>query len=145
MAAAAAGVGQRTTPPHLLIGLPTLFIYTDEVNAVVLDIGTYAVKAGYAGEDTPKYVFPSVRQPARLTPLLPPQAIVLHGGVPACMDVLLRFQPSPQYQFCRLLVSLPPALVQASCAWQQTAEVLPCHTGAGGRSSGRCWARRNGH
>ncbi|KAI7838059.1 hypothetical protein COHA_008142 [Chlorella ohadii] len=31
----------------------------DEVNAIVLDIGTYAVKAGYAGEDTPKYVFPS--------------------------------------------------------------------------------------
>lgn len=31
----------------------------DEVNAVVLDLGTYHVKAGYAGEDTPKYVFPS--------------------------------------------------------------------------------------
>ena len=34
---------------------------SDEVNAIVLDIGTDAVKAGYAGEDTPKYVFPSVR------------------------------------------------------------------------------------
>ncbi|KAL4451640.1 hypothetical protein ABPG75_007302 [Micractinium tetrahymenae] len=31
----------------------------DEVNAVVLDLGTLQVKAGYAGEDTPKYVFPS--------------------------------------------------------------------------------------
>lgn len=35
---------------------------TDEVNAVVLDLGTYQAKVGYAGDDTPKYVFPSVRQ-----------------------------------------------------------------------------------
>ena len=41
---------------HPFIALPA-----DEVNAVVLDIGTYQVKAGYAGEDAPKYVFPSVR------------------------------------------------------------------------------------
>ncbi len=34
----------------------------DEVNAIVLDLGSYQVKAGYAGEDTPKYIFPSVRQ-----------------------------------------------------------------------------------
>jgi actin-like protein 6A len=32
----------------------------DEVNAIVLDVGTYQVKAGYAGEDTPKFAFPSV-------------------------------------------------------------------------------------
>lgn len=50
---------------------------TDEVNAIVLDIGTYAVKAGYAGEDTPKYVFPSVRRlprfmlPRRVRPAAP--------------------------------------------------------------------------
>ncbi|KAK2078704.1 hypothetical protein QBZ16_003544 [Prototheca wickerhamii] len=31
----------------------------DEVNAVVLDLGSYQVKAGYAGDDAPKYVFPS--------------------------------------------------------------------------------------
>ncbi|GAA5983625.1 hypothetical protein JCM10908_000356 [Rhodotorula pacifica] len=31
----------------------------DEVGAVVLDIGSYAVRAGYAGEDAPKAVFPS--------------------------------------------------------------------------------------
>ncbi|GAB4819418.1 hypothetical protein N2152v2_006464 [Parachlorella kessleri] len=31
----------------------------DEVNAVVIDIGTHSVKAGYAGEDTPKLLFPS--------------------------------------------------------------------------------------
>ncbi|PSC76499.1 Actin-related 4 isoform C [Micractinium conductrix] len=31
----------------------------DEVNAVVLDLGSQQTKAGYAGEDTPKYVFPS--------------------------------------------------------------------------------------
>ena len=33
----------------------------DEVNAIVLDLGAGSVKAGYAGEDTPKAIFPSVR------------------------------------------------------------------------------------
>lgn len=33
----------------------------DEVNAVVLDLGTWQCRAGYAGDDTPKAVFPSVR------------------------------------------------------------------------------------
>lgn len=32
----------------------------DEVNAVVIDVGTCLCKAGYAGDDTPKAVFPSV-------------------------------------------------------------------------------------
>lgn len=32
----------------------------DEVNAVVLDLGSHMCKAGYAGDDTPKAVFPSV-------------------------------------------------------------------------------------
>ncbi len=41
--------------------LPPSCLPADEVNAVVLDLGTLQVKAGYAGEDTPKYVFPSVR------------------------------------------------------------------------------------
>mmetsp|Transcript_34825 Transcript_34825/g.98733 ORF Transcript_34825/g.98733 Transcript_34825/m.98733 type:complete len:456 (-) Transcript_34825:223-1590(-) len=31
----------------------------DEVNAIVVDIGSCTTKAGYAGEDTPKAVFPS--------------------------------------------------------------------------------------
>eukprot|EP00191_Tetraselmis_sp_GSL018_P005574 CAMPEP_0177603596 /NCGR_PEP_ID=MMETSP0419_2-20121207/15605_1 /TAXON_ID=582737 /ORGANISM="Tetraselmis sp., Strain GSL018" /LENGTH=415 /DNA_ID=CAMNT_0019097395 /DNA_START=48 /DNA_END=1292 /DNA_ORIENTATION=+ len=31
----------------------------DEVNAVVVDVGSYTVKAGYAGDDVPKAVFPS--------------------------------------------------------------------------------------
>ena len=31
----------------------------DEVNAVVLDIGTYQAKAGYAGEDAPKFSCPT--------------------------------------------------------------------------------------
>ena len=33
----------------------------DEVNALVIDLGSHTVKAGYAGEDTPKALFPSVR------------------------------------------------------------------------------------
>lgn len=32
----------------------------DEVNAVVLDLGTWQCRAGYAGDDTPKAVFPSL-------------------------------------------------------------------------------------
>ncbi|GFR43200.1 hypothetical protein Agub_g4238 [Astrephomene gubernaculifera] len=32
----------------------------DEVNALVLDLGTHAFKAGYSGDDTPKAVFPSM-------------------------------------------------------------------------------------
>ena len=34
---------------------------TDEVSALVMDIGSTCTKAGYAGEDCPKFVFPSVR------------------------------------------------------------------------------------
>jgi hypothetical protein len=32
----------------------------DEVNAQVIDLGSCTAKAGYAGEDTPKALFPSV-------------------------------------------------------------------------------------
>ena len=32
----------------------------DEVNALVADFGSHSVKVGYAGEDTPKAVFPSL-------------------------------------------------------------------------------------
>ena len=39
----------------------TSYEFTDEVNAIVLDVGTYQVKAGYAGEDAPKFICPSVR------------------------------------------------------------------------------------
>jgi len=42
-----------------LLSILQLNICADEVNAICMDIGTYQVKAGYAGEDTPKYVFPS--------------------------------------------------------------------------------------
>lgn len=30
------------------------FLYVDEVGALVFDIGSYSVRAGYAGEDCPK-------------------------------------------------------------------------------------------
>ncbi|CAH2036997.1 unnamed protein product, partial [Thlaspi arvense] len=33
---------------------------TDEVSAIVVDLGSHTCKAGYAGEDAPKAVFPSV-------------------------------------------------------------------------------------
>ena len=34
--------------------------HADEVNALVIDIGTHSTKAGYAGDDAPKAIFPSV-------------------------------------------------------------------------------------
>ena len=34
--------------------IPSLFSPSDEVGALVLDIGSYTARAGYAGEDTPK-------------------------------------------------------------------------------------------
>ena len=37
-----------------------IFASADEVNAVVVDVGSHTVKAGFAGEDTPKALFPSV-------------------------------------------------------------------------------------
>lgn len=33
---------------------------SDEVSAIVVDLGSHTCKAGYAGEDAPKAVFPSV-------------------------------------------------------------------------------------
>ena len=32
---------------------------SDEVGALVIDIGSHTVRAGYAGEETPKFDFPS--------------------------------------------------------------------------------------
>jgi actin-like protein 6A len=45
----------------LIIGLTieSLFTGGDEIGAVVMDIGTKTSKAGFAGEDSPKAVFPS--------------------------------------------------------------------------------------
>jgi hypothetical protein len=40
----------------------------DEVSAIVVDVGYTSCKAGFAGEDTPKAVFPSVRAPSSARP-----------------------------------------------------------------------------
>jgi hypothetical protein len=48
-----------TTPPQTKKKPNNKTPKTDEVNACVLDVGTHSVKAGYAGDDTPKAVFPS--------------------------------------------------------------------------------------
>ncbi len=36
-----------------------IFVYTDEVGALVIDMGSHTTRAGYAGEDMPKADFPS--------------------------------------------------------------------------------------
>ncbi len=38
----------------------SLCLFADEVGALVFDIGHYALRAGYAGEDSPKAQIPSV-------------------------------------------------------------------------------------
>lgn len=52
------------SPKVLCIFLCPLLIHslfqTDEVSAIVIDLGSHTCKAGYAGEDAPKAVFPSV-------------------------------------------------------------------------------------
>lgn len=48
------------TPTHA--PPPAAAIPADEVNAVVLDLGSYQCRAGYAGDDAPKAVFSSVRR-----------------------------------------------------------------------------------
>ena len=42
--------------PDIILDIDCL----DEVLAIVLDLGSHSVKAGYVGEDQPKSVFPSV-------------------------------------------------------------------------------------
>lgn len=37
-----------------------LLVKTDEVSAIVIDLGSHTCKVGYAGEDAPMAVFPSV-------------------------------------------------------------------------------------
>lgn len=47
---------------HMAASTLLLIHCTDEVNSIVVDVGSYTCKAGYGGEDTPKAVFPSVRR-----------------------------------------------------------------------------------
>jgi hypothetical protein len=54
--------GAFATARYQIIGLiaTSLGLSADEVNALVLDIGSSSVKAGYSGDDGPKGIFPSV-------------------------------------------------------------------------------------
>ena len=42
---------------------PLFVSYVDEVGALVFDIGSYSIRAGYAGEDMPKVIFFSAVTP----------------------------------------------------------------------------------
>ena len=44
-----------------VVGGAALLLLTAEISALVVDFGSYNTKAGYAGDDTPKCVLPSVR------------------------------------------------------------------------------------
>lgn len=43
----------------LLSILTRVYLVLDDVSALVLDIGSHTVRAGYAGDDSPKVIFPS--------------------------------------------------------------------------------------
>ena len=34
-------------------------MFTEDITAIVIDVGSLTVRAGYSGEDTPKIVMPS--------------------------------------------------------------------------------------
>ena len=55
----------------------------DEVNAIVIDVGSQTVKAGYAGEESPKVHFPSVsvRSVVRHTCECVVPRVVTDGGI----------------------------------------------------------------
>jgi hypothetical protein len=36
-------------------------LFAEDVSTIVIDVGTNTTKAGYAGEDHPRFVIPSVR------------------------------------------------------------------------------------
>ena len=52
------GGGAPRNPPYVVFQILTVFC-ADEVSALVLDIGTSSVRAGYAGDDTPKAIIPT--------------------------------------------------------------------------------------
>lgn len=52
----------------------------DNINAVVADIGSYATKIGFAGEDFPKAYFRSVRAHVLITPLTPYFPSYMHSS-----------------------------------------------------------------
>lgn len=45
------------------------FRFLDEVSAIVFDLGSHSCRSGYAGEDQPKSVFPSVILPLPISDL----------------------------------------------------------------------------
>lgn len=58
------------------VAFPHTRMHTDEVFSVIADLGTQTSRFGYAGEDCPKAVFPSVRLSAQLTDRLTDPSIV---------------------------------------------------------------------
>lgn len=66
------GGGTSATISTCKILKHTAYSYIDEVAALVLDIGTSTIRAGYAGDDTPKAIIPTsygyITQPASSNP-----------------------------------------------------------------------------
>lgn len=67
------------------------FVETDEVSAIVIDLGSHTCKAGYAGEDAPKAVFPSVSLFLTLTLL-------------KFLTFSLNFTSTPVFDMCTMLI-----------------------------------------
>ena len=112
----------------------------DEVNALVLDVGSLYVKGGYAGDDVPKAIFPSVR-PARRRVSGRLQDVartasaprVLHGPAPASPCSVL--YPARPHSSC-LLHSQRTVRTAASASRSSThAIALPQVMGVGGKEA----------
>lgn len=96
----------------------------DEVNAIVLDVGTCLCKAGYGGDDVPKAIFPSVSSMGRTSRWqyeLQFQSSTLHRGICCAMcnsRVALDELLLPSWQQNVLVVAADPWAVRLSCLTQ---------------------------
>ena len=61
-------------------------VWTDEVGALVFDVGHYSIRAGYAGEDSPKAEIPTMA------------GVVKELAENGAMDVDIQPQQQAQYQ-----------------------------------------------
>ena len=77
---------RRPCCPQQLTSLPCCrLLFSDEVSAIVMDIGSTCTKSGFAGEDCPKFVIPSVSCARHLKSAgLSPEACISLGAQAAC-------------------------------------------------------------
>ena len=89
----------------VVFGFEILLPKTDEVSAIVIDLGSHTCKVGYACEDAPKAIFPSVSASVTLVHLH--CYLVVHGSVILFFEFVLIVIKSSCYCiwiFCAILL-----------------------------------------